>query len=94
VLTLALFALVHFLEGNVITPLAERSIVRLPPALTLAVQLLLATITGALGLAMAAPLTAVGLGIVQGLMAPETKSRTRIEDLDTLPESTEVHSMV
>src|SRR5690348_12621659 len=94
VLTLALFGLVHFLEGNVITPLAERSIVRLPPALTLAVQLLLATITGALGLAMAAPLTAVGLGILQGLMAAESKSRTQIEDLDMLPESTEVHSML
>jgi AI-2E family transporter len=45
-LTVLLFALVHFLEGNIITPLLRRPIVRLPPALTLTVQLLLAVIEG------------------------------------------------
>jgi predicted PurR-regulated permease PerM len=63
-LTLSLFALVHFIEGNFVTPLAERGIVKLPPALTLAVQLCLGSITGALGIALAAPLTAAVLGIV------------------------------
>lgn len=63
-LTLALFGLVHFLEGNVVTPLVERGIVTLPPALTLSVQLLLASVTGVLGIAMAAPLTAVLLGVM------------------------------
>ena len=74
-LTLAWFCAAHFLEGNIITPLAERKIARLPPALTLAVQLLLASVAGALGVALAAPLTAVMLGIVQALLPPET-SRT------------------
>lgn len=41
-----LFLAVHFLEGNVITPLLERRIVRLPPALTMTAQLLLAVIAG------------------------------------------------
>ncbi|HEU5458583.1 MAG TPA: AI-2E family transporter, partial [Terracidiphilus sp.] len=36
-LTLGLFCLAHFLEGNLVTPLAERKIARLPPALTLTV---------------------------------------------------------
>lgn len=36
-LTLALFALAHFLEGNVVTPRAEREFVKMLPALTLAV---------------------------------------------------------
>ena len=31
-LTVMLFLLVHFLEGNIITPMLERKIVRLPPA--------------------------------------------------------------
>jgi predicted PurR-regulated permease PerM len=70
-LTLLLFGLVHFLEGNLVTPLAERTIVTLPPALTLAVQLLLASTTGVPGVAMAAPITAVFLGVFSVLLPPE-----------------------
>ena len=53
----------HFLEGNVITPLLERRIVRLPPALVMSTQLFLAVIAGPLGLALAAPLAAAFLGV-------------------------------
>jgi len=63
---------VHFLEGNVITPLIQRRIVRLPPALTLTVQLLLAVIAGPLGVALAAPLTAAAMGVFQVLFPPDT----------------------
>ncbi len=70
-LTVMLFLLVHFLEGNVITPLLERRIVRLPPALTMSAQLLLAVIAGPLGLALAAPLTAATLGIFEVLLPAE-----------------------
>ncbi len=69
--TVILFALVHFLEGNIITPLIQRQIVRLPPALTLTVQLLLAVIAGPLGVALAAPLTAATLGVLQVLLPPD-----------------------
>jgi predicted PurR-regulated permease PerM len=62
--TLLLFGLAHFLEGNIVTPLLERKIVTLPPALTLAAQLLLASVTGAIGVVLAAPLTAAALGIL------------------------------
>jgi len=71
-LTVALFILVHFLEGNILTPLLERQIVRLPPALTLTAQLLLAVIAGPLGLALAAPLTAAALGIFQVLLPADS----------------------
>lgn len=71
ILTIALFCCAHILEGNLVTPLAERKIVALPPALTLTVQLLLATIAGALGIALAAPLTAVMLGVLQVLLPKE-----------------------
>jgi predicted PurR-regulated permease PerM len=67
-----LFLAVHFLEGNVITPLLERRIVRLPPAMTMTAQLLLAVITGPLGLALAAPLTAAALGIFDVLLPIES----------------------
>ena len=61
-LVILLYLLVHFLEGNIITPLLQRQIVRLPPALTMTAQLLLAVVAGPLGLALAAPLTAVAIG--------------------------------
>jgi predicted PurR-regulated permease PerM len=69
-LTILLYLVVHFLEGNLVTPLAERSIVTLPPALTLTMQLLLASVTGALGVALAAPITAVMLGALDALLPP------------------------
>ncbi len=71
ILTLLLFCLVHLLEGSVVTPLLERQIVTLPPALTLAVQLLLAVTAGAIGVALAAPLTAAALGILHVLFPSE-----------------------
>ncbi len=67
-LVIVLFLLVHFLEGNIITPLLERQIVRLPPALTMTAQLLLVVVAGPLGLALAAPLTAVAIGTFQVLL--------------------------
>lgn len=67
ILTMLLFGVAHFIEGNIVTPLLERKIVTLPPALTLAVQLLLASATGAIGVVLAAPLTAAALGIVMVL---------------------------
>jgi predicted PurR-regulated permease PerM len=70
-LTVLLFLAVHFLEGNVITPLLERRIVRLPPALTMTAQLLLAVIAGPLGVALAAPLAAAGLGVFDVLIPIE-----------------------
>jgi predicted PurR-regulated permease PerM len=63
-LTLLVFAIVFTLEGYVVTPLLERNIVRLPPALTLVMQLLLAAIAGPVGVALAAPLAAAILGIL------------------------------
>jgi predicted PurR-regulated permease PerM len=70
ILTVALFCVAHFLEGNIITPIAERKIASLPPALTLALQLLLGSATGALGVVLAAPFTAVLLGVLQVLLPP------------------------
>jgi len=84
-LTVLLFALVHFLEGNIITPLIQRQIVRLPPALTLTAQLLLTVIAGPLGLVLAAPLTAVWLGILKVLLPDE---RGQLMETGALPSGT------
>jgi len=73
-LTVLLFMFVHFIEGNLITPLLEREIVRLPPALTMTAQLLMAVIAGPLGLTLAAPLAAVGLGVFDVLVPKQSTS--------------------
>jgi predicted PurR-regulated permease PerM len=72
-LAILVFAIVFTLEGYVVTPLLERNIVRLPPALTLTMQLLLAAVAGPVGVALAAPLAAAILGILSVLLpkAPE-----------------------
>jgi predicted PurR-regulated permease PerM len=56
-----LFWAVHAMEGLLVTPIAERRMVRLPPGLTLSVQLLLAFVAGGIGVALAAPLTIVAI---------------------------------
>jgi len=62
-----LFCAVHALEGFFITPIAERAAVHLPPALTLSAQLLLAVIVGPIGIALAAPLTTVGMVLTRSI---------------------------
>jgi len=74
--TVLLFLAVHFLEGNVVTPLLERRIVRLPPALMMTAQLLLAVIAGPLGLALAAPLAAAALGVFDVLIPIEAGDKS------------------
>ncbi len=84
-LTVAVFALAHFLEGNLVTPLAERAIVKLPPFLTLSMQLLLGTLTGPLGIALAAPFTAAMLGAGNILLSPATTERDPARHLPNCP---------
>ncbi len=67
-LTVAVFAVVFLLEGYFVTPLLERNLVRLPPALTLLLQLLLAAIAGPIGVALAAPIAAAAIAICDTLL--------------------------
>lgn len=71
-LAIMVFAIVFTLEGYLVTPLLERNIVRLPPALTLVMQLLLAAIAGPVGVALAAPIAAAILGIMSVLLPEDT----------------------
>ena len=72
-LTAGVFAVVFTLEGYLVTPMLERKIVRLPPALTLTMQLVLAAIAGPVGVALAAPIAAAGLGVLKVLI-PEDEA--------------------
>ena len=85
-LTILLFCLAHFLEGNLVSPLADRGIVKLPPSLTLSAQLLLGSIAGALGVALAAPLMAVTLSVLSVVLPPEKSQPAPSGSVHKLPQ--------
>jgi predicted PurR-regulated permease PerM len=58
---------VHVLEGYLVTPLIEQKAVQLPPALSIASQVILWTLAGAWGLALASPIAATLLIVVNML---------------------------
>lgn len=62
---LAVFTALHVVEGYVLTPLLARASVRIPPAITLAGQVVLAALVGAIGMTFSTPLLAVGVLAVQ-----------------------------
>jgi predicted PurR-regulated permease PerM len=66
-----LFWLAHALDDFFVIPIAERRIVRLPPALTIAAQLVLGLASGALGIMMAAPLVAVAIVVMRRLVVED-----------------------
>lgn len=68
----ALYLGVHLVEGYLITPLAQRRAVYLPPGLTIMSQVLLGFLLGFFGLALATPLTAAALVLVKTLYLGET----------------------
>lgn len=54
-----LYLAVQILEGDVVTPLIQSRAIRLPPGVILLAQLILLSLFGLLGLALAAPIAAV-----------------------------------
>jgi predicted PurR-regulated permease PerM len=70
-----LYVLVQLIEGNVTTPLIQQHTIALPPALILAVQLLMAGLFGLLGLALATPLAAGVITLVRCLYVEDYLER-------------------
>ena len=68
---LLLYTAIQMLEGYVLTPNVQRRSVALPPALTIAAQVLFGVLVGALGVVLATPLAATGLVVVNKLYVRE-----------------------
>jgi predicted PurR-regulated permease PerM len=64
---LLLYFSIQLLEGYVLTPLIELRSVHLPPALTIGAQVLLGVLVGPIGVAVATPLTAVIVVLIEKL---------------------------
>ena len=69
---IGLVVVAQTLEGYVITPMIQQQTVHLPPALTIAVQLVLGVLLGAIGVIIAAPATAVAIVLVRELYVKDT----------------------
>lgn len=65
-------------ESYLVTPVVQRYVVSLPPALTITVQLLFGVMFGLVGVLTAAPLTVVAIIVVQSLYI-----RDRLGDVET-----------
>lgn len=66
-LVVLLYVTVQAVESYVVTPLIQQRTISMPPALTLAMQLVAAVLLGVLGLALATPLTATGIVLIREL---------------------------
>lgn len=67
---------VQLLESYFLTPLVQKKAISLPPALTLTAQMLMGVLVGALGVMLAAPLTATVLTVVKALSRERSHSNT------------------
>jgi len=64
---LGLFAALQIVESYFLTPLIQRWAIRVPPALLISVQIVFTLVAGIVGLAFAAPFTAVVLVLIEDL---------------------------
>lgn len=71
VLVAVFYILVQSLEGLVLTPLIHRKMITLPPALVIAVQILLLQLVGLVGVILAMPLVACAIVAVQSIYTEE-----------------------
>ena len=71
----AMYVLVHVLDDFIVGPVVERQMVKLPPVLTLVVQVVLGIGAGAVGIMLAAPLVAAGIVIVRRFWVEDVADR-------------------
>jgi predicted PurR-regulated permease PerM len=74
---LLLYAGVHFVEGNLITPIIQAEVVELPPILTLFATLVFGILLGPIGVLLAAPLTVVLLVLINTFYLEDTLGNAR-----------------
>lgn len=71
---------VQALESNIITPLVQKKMVYLPPAIILISQVLLGILVGGLGLILATPIIAVAMVLINSLYVEDVLGDTSSSD--------------
>lgn len=79
VAVVVLYWLAHSIDDFLVIPVAERRVVHLPPALTIAAQLVLGLASGVIGIMMAAPFVAVTIVLVNRLVVEGVVERSGLE---------------
>ncbi|MBS7565838.1 AI-2E family transporter [Mucilaginibacter sp. Bleaf8] len=67
IIVAALYILIQTLESNIITPTIQRRMINLPPALLIIGQVMMGTLSGALGIILATPMLAITMVLVDEL---------------------------
>jgi len=67
VIVALLYIISQTIVANIVTPLIQKKMINLPPALTLISQLIMGTLSGALGIILAVPLLAIVIILVDEL---------------------------
>ena len=67
ILVAILYVACQTIVANIVTPLLQKKIINLPPALTLMSQLIMGSVSGALGIILAVPLLAIVIILVDEL---------------------------
>lgn len=67
------YLVIQTIESNVITPMIQKKMINLPPALTILSQVLMGTVSGFLGILLATPLLAIIIVLVDELYVKKQK---------------------
>jgi predicted PurR-regulated permease PerM len=74
VLVAGLYILIQVAESNFITPVVQKKLINLPPALIIMAQLFVAPLTGGWGLVLATPLMVILIVLVNELYVKKQKA--------------------
>lgn len=75
---LSLYVGIQTVESNIITPIIQKRLNNIPPALLLLVQLIVGAFAGTLGLALAAPILVILMGLVKMVYQENILGDTRV----------------
>ncbi|GAB2692076.1 AI-2E family transporter [Mucilaginibacter koreensis] len=73
-----LYILIQTLESNIITPTIQKRMINIPPAVSLIGQLIMGSVSGALGIILAVPLIAILMIIIDELYVKKQKDDSPI----------------
>lgn len=75
VYVLVLYFAIQIVESYAVTPMIQRRTIDMPPALTMTAQIVLGLLVGAIGVAVATPLTAAAMTVVRMLYVEDLLER-------------------
>jgi len=68
------YLIIQTIESNVVTPMIQKKMINLPPALTIMSQVIMGTMSGFLGILLATPLLAIIIVLVDELYIKKQKT--------------------